>query len=230
MKSSNIFQIATVAFLLITTNVHAQNSVGLRGGFSMFTVKNFPVESNGQIVTDGVGFGNYNAISFEIGLGTHFAIQPEFNFIQKAGKINFEETDGLSLKVKMDYIETPILAKLRLGTGRFRGYLMAGPSVGYALNGKTTLTSDEIRVEDKIKFDDSYVGDGRKDNRFDLGIVGGGGVQYQLGPGSIVLDARVALDLNDYNKYENGRPGGTDATRWEGLMVSLGYQYEFGGK
>lgn len=229
MQTIKIFLIAMTLFLAQLTGGFAQSSVGLRGGFSISTVKNFPIEGVEGTPEDELVFGNYNAIYLEIGLSERFAIQPEVNYVQKGGKVSPSGSDAFFLKVKMDYLEAPILAKLRLGDGPFRGYLIAGPSFGYALNGKVTFKADGAILKDKIDFDNSYGLDGRKDNRFDISAIGGGGIQYQIGRGSIVLDARVALDLNDYNRFEGAKPYGHDATRWQGLAVSLGYQYSFGG-
>lgn len=230
MKTICKFLVAATAVFFLTNGAMAQNSVGIRGGFSMFTVKNFPVAQEGLRLEDGVVFGNFNAISFEIGLSPMFAIQPEVNYIQKGGKLKSSGESDFSLRVKMDYLETPLLAKLRLGKGPFKGYVIAGPSVGYALNGETKLTIDDFRTKDKIEFDDTFGSDGRKDNRWDFSAIAGGGVQYKIGPGSIVLDARLAYDFNDYNKFEGSAPDSHKKTRWEGLSASLGYQFEFGGK
>lgn len=230
MKTICKFLVAAAAVFFLTNGAIAQSSVGVRGGFSMYTVKNFPVAQEGLDLEEGVVFGNFNAISFEIGLSPMFAIQPEVNYIQKGGKLTSSSENEFSLRVKMDYLETPLLAKLRMGKGPLRGYVIAGPSVGYALNGETRISIDDFSAKDKIKFDDSYGADGRKDNRWDFSAVAGGGVQYKIGPGSIVLDARATYDFNDYNKFEGSAPSGHKKTRWEGLSASLGYQFEFGGK
>lgn len=230
MKTICKFLVAAAAVFFLANNAIAQHAVGMRGGFSMFTVKNFPLEQEGLSLEDGVVFGNINTAFIEIGLSPGFAIQPEVNYIQKGGKLNSIDENDFSLRVKMDYLETPLLAKFRLGSRAFKGYLIAGPSVGYALRGENKITIEGFSVKDKIKFDDSYGTDGRKDNRWDFSAIAGGGVQYKIGPGSIVLDARVAYDFNDYNKFEGSAPDGHKKTRWEGLSASLGYQFEFGGK
>lgn len=230
MSTSRIFLIAISLFLLKATGAWTQHSIGLRGGFNLSSVNNFPLEGVEGASTEGVIFGNYNAISFEIGLSERFALQPETTYLQKGGKIGLADNGDFSFTVKLNYLEIPLLAKWRLGSGPFKGYLIAGPSFGYALTGETSLKADLLRIKDDVDFDGSFGPDGRKDNRFDFGFVGGGGIQYKAGPGSIVLDARAALDMNDFTLFNDGTPDGHKATRWESVSVSLGYQYEFGGR
>jgi len=231
MKTNLILLIAFVALCLSTQNAFAQSSIGIRGGTAIFTVKNYPFEQEGIKLNEEVFFGNYNAVSFEIGLSEKFALQPEVNYIQKGGRLDSTKDDELEFKVEMNYLETPLLAKFRFGTSALKGYVIVGPSVGYAIGGQTQIETgddeNEIEIEEDITFDDEYGIDGRKDNRFDFSAVAGGGVQYRLGPGSIVLDARVHYDFNDFNKFESTEADWSDKVRWEGVSVSLGYQFEF---
>ena len=68
MGTTRIFLIAISLFLLKATGAFAQHSIGLRGGFNLSSVKNFPLDGVEGHLTEGVTFGNYNALSFEIGL------------------------------------------------------------------------------------------------------------------------------------------------------------------
>lgn len=229
MKTICNFLIAAAAVFFLNINADAQSALGMRGGFSMYTLKNMPVEGQ-ENVEPKVVFGNYSNVYYEIGLSKFFALQPEVNYIQKGGKVTAEGENDFSLRVRLDYLEVPVLAKFRLGSGGFRGYLTAGPSVGYALNGRSKIELGNFSEEEKIKFDDDFGLDGRKDNRFDISAVAGGGIQQKFGPGSFVLDARLAYDFNDYSKFDGDAPAGHKKARWEGLAVSFGYQVNLGGK
>lgn len=221
---------AAAVLLMNNGGVFAQNSIGLRGGYSISTLKNYPLVLENIEVEDGLTYGNFNAISFEIGITRLFAIQPEINYLQKGGVIRSILDNHFKFSLKVNYLEAPLLAKFRLGSGPLKGYLITGPSVGYAIDGELSVAVGNLNEEDKIKFDDSFGADGRKDNRLDISGVVGGGVQYKLGPGSIVLDARATYDFNDFNKFHADAPIDHKKTRWEGLSLSLGYQFEFGGK
>ncbi|HOY20901.1 MAG TPA: porin family protein [Haliscomenobacter sp.] len=221
---------AAAAVLLMSNGVLAQNSIGLRGGYSISTLKNYPLASENLELEDGLSYGNFNAILFEIGISPLFAIQPEINYLEKGGILKSKGSDDFKFSLKLNYLEAPLLAKFRLGAGPLKGYVITGPSVGFAMDGKSKLTAGEINTEEKFRFDSSFDTDGRKDNRLDLSGVVGGGVQYKLGPGSILLDARATYDFNDFNNFSGNAPVDHKKTRWEGLSLSLGYQFEFGGK
>jgi Outer membrane protein beta-barrel domain len=227
-KVSKLAILAAVLFFGINTDTSAQIALGVRGGFSFSTLTNFPLEGGSTAPDANIAIGNYNAISLEIGIAPWFAIQPEVTYLQKGGKITLPGSERANLKVNMNYLEAPLMAKFRFGRGPLKGYAMVGPSVGYALNGSTTLKAAGETIKESIKFDESYNGDNQRDNRLDYSAMAGAGMQYKLGIGSIVLDARVALDLNDYNMRKgDGLDLGLSKTHWEGFALSLGYQFEF---
>lgn len=221
---------AAAAVLLLNNGVFAQNSIGLRGGYSISTLKNYPLELGNLEVEEGLTYGNFNAILFEIGITPLLAIQPEINYLEKGGVIRSKGNNDFKFSLKVNYLEAPVLAKFRLGSGPLKGYVITGPSVGYAIDGKSKVITGEVSEAERIRFDNSFGADGRKDNRFDISGVVGGGVQYKLGPGSIVLDARATYDFNDFNNFHGEAPIDHKKTRWEGLSLSMGYQFEFGGK
>lgn len=221
---------AAAAMLFLNNGVFAQSSIGLRGGYSISALKDYPLELGNMEVEEGLTYGNFNAILFEIGISPLFAIQPEINYLAKGGVIRSKDSDDFKFTLKINYLEAPLLAKFRLGSGLLKGYIIAGPSVGYALDGKSELTAGELNETGKVKFDESFGTDSRKDNRLDVSGVVGGGVQCKIGPGSIVLDARATYDFNDFNKFQDDTPDDHKKTRWEGLSLSLGYQFEFGGQ
>ncbi|HOZ62361.1 MAG TPA: porin family protein [Smithellaceae bacterium] len=216
--------------LFLNNSVFAQNSIGLRGGYSISTLKNYPLEQGNMEVEEGLTYGNFNAILFEFGITPLFAIQPEINYLEKGGIIRSKGSSDFKFTLRMNYLEAPVLAKFRLGSGPLKGYVIAGPSVGYAIDGKSKVTTGEIKEAERVRFDNTFGADGRKDNRIDLSGVVGGGVQYKLGPGSILLDTRATYDFNDFNNFYSKAPIDHKKTRWEGLSLSLGYQFEFGGK
>lgn len=221
--------VAAVLFLA-TTSISAQSSVGLRGGVTFGNFPNLPLDvpGGGEIDASGM-WGNYGAVSFEIGVTRWFALQPEVTHLQKAGKIRLANSGNASLNVKMDYLEMPLLAKFRFGSGRLSTYAAFGPSVGYALNGRTQFGTNDGNFTEKVRFDNNYEDDGQRDNRFDIGGVLAFGLQCKVGIGSIVLDARAALDVNDYAKPSGNRAAyGLDTNHWEGIAMSIGYQIPLG--
>jgi hypothetical protein len=124
---------------------------------------------------------------FALDLGDVFVIQPEVLYTQKGVKWHtiswfFEsshETYGL------DYIEMPLLFKLVLPIkGGVKPNLFLGPYFAINVNAKyrivTDLTSEELDYGEYIK-------------DADYGFVLGGGVDFLLKKGKIVLDGRYTL-------------------------------------
>lgn len=66
-------------------------------------------------------------------------------------------------------------------------------------------------------------------NRLELGLYFGGGLQKELGVGSIVLDARFGLGLTDLNNEEN-KPDDYEPIKFNNYTVSIGYMIPLGGK
>jgi hypothetical protein len=222
--------IVMAVFLLVSNLLFAQSSIGLRGGMTFGNFPNLPIDAPAGTETIASGaWGNYGAVSFEIGVASWFAFQAEVTHLQKAGQMGLLGSGNVNLQVEMDYLEAPILAKFRFGSARFRGYAAFGGSIGYALNGKTRFSAQGVELEEKIRFDNSYEGDNTRDNRIDLGAVLALGIEYKIGIGSIVIDTRAALDLNDYTKPMGGRSAfGTKTNHWEGIALSVGYQIPIG--
>lgn len=133
----------------------------------------------------------------------------------------------------LDYIEVPVMARLVFGA-RVRFFVNAGPYAGVLVRARA-LTSglspfylDEEGTQpiyippatDPPVFDlgaDTDVLDSLK--RTNIGLAGGGGVIFPLGPGELVLEARFQLGLTTIQKNVE-----TDGKSQTGaLIVSLGY-------
>lgn len=84
-------------------------------------------------LSEGVLFGNYNALSFEIGLSERFAFQPEVIYLQKGGKIGWADNDGRgngSDERKGHFPHSLILS--------FPHSLKNSPMAGQAMSGRST--------------------------------------------------------------------------------------------
>lgn len=121
-----------------------------------------------------------------------FMIQPEILYIQKGAAF---ATDGTSARLGdtyINYAELPVLAKINFGGEAFRAYVNAGPSVAYALNGRTTRSGgDPVDVSFGNGVDVTF------NNRIDFGLQFGGGIGFKVGPGDILLDLRYGLGMTN---------------------------------
>ncbi len=155
---------AFAAMLVFPQTAAADVRFGVKGGANIANV-------NGDF-TDGLSdwkstVGFCGGIFLELNFGRVLTIQPEVLYTMKGA-------DAGTGKLKFDYIEIPILLKLRIPTGSLHPFVFAGPAFGFNL--KAVL--DGVEVNDMPAADYSAV-------------LGGG---LQLG-GSIHIDVRYTMGL-----------------------------------
>ncbi len=165
-------------FILIAVNKgNAQSTIGIRAGVmsSKQEVENGDITDNYQ---SKLGADIAFVANFPIGI---VSISPEFHWLQKGGKI--EDLSGTVGEVSktFNYLEIPILVKLNFGNP-VGFFLLAGPSVGYLLNGSDKDMDGQTNDIDL----DFY-------KRAEFGAHVGGGIS--LGP--IKIDARYIFGLTD---------------------------------
>lgn len=207
MKTLKLFTI-TFCLLVASFSVSAQTSVGVRGGISLSIINLDNAYFDEISNLPGIDI----SVPLEIKLSPLFALQPEFNYIQKGVKFKYAEmeNDGVDkyeyeeeASASLNYLALPVFGKLFLDAGSVKFFLAAGPYAAYALNGNAKYT-ETLKVNGKIE--DSYSenaninfndDDGVK--RFDFGLGFGTGASLGLGNGKIFLDARYSLGLASIN-------------------------------
>ncbi len=123
---------------MMASAANAQISVGFKGSANASTVTKFALIEN-ITPTFRLALAAGGGVFLDIPVYKNLSFQPEVNFIQKGFKINegidvaskYAGVDiplNASLKMRMQYIQVPLLAKLKTNRGV---YLSAGPSVGY---------------------------------------------------------------------------------------------------
>lgn len=177
--NANCIKTNLLLFLLVMGSqlLVAQATVGVRAG----------VVSSKQEVQEGditeeyaskLGADIAFVADFPIGI---LSISPEFHWLQKGGKL--EDLNGTVGEVSrtFNYLEIPLLVKLNFGD-KIGFFLLAGPSVGYMLNG-TDKDMDGSTTDIDLDF---Y-------KRAEFGAHVGGGIA--LGP--IKIDVRYIFGLTD---------------------------------
>jgi hypothetical protein len=155
---------AFAALLALPQPAKADVRFGLKGGASVANVNGDFVDALGDWKST-VGF--CGGIFLEFNFGRVLTLQPEVLYTMKGA----DTGEG---KLKFDYIEIPVLLKLRLPTGDVHPFVFAGPAFGFTL--KSAL--EGVELEDFPKSDYSAV-------------IGGG---LQLGS-SFHIDVRYTLGL-----------------------------------
>jgi len=225
MKKQTFFQLA---FVLLTLGYYqisyAQISVGVRGGVSLNNLKVEPLEEGEPEPQSVIGF--QVAIPVEIAIGDMFAVQPEIMYGSHGAKQEdnstateggFVSTVDYKAEYKINTLEIPLLAKLKLGSEKLKFHVLAGPSFGFGLSGlskvksnlKITDSNGNIFLENSSddSFDAKFVAEGYDANDVDndefavtktkINLHMGAGIGFDLGGPTIFLDARYILGLSD---------------------------------
>ncbi len=217
-----------LSFLFLAGIAQAQISIGVRAGANLANVS-LSDTSDLDIGDPKTSIGAILGAVLELGITEKLAIQVEPSFIQKGWRIK-EELDLLGQSFKIDgkytfnYIDVPILAKLRFNGANTGLYAFAGPTFGYMSSGKYKVTTEvagqKETEEEKLNFDEE-----EGINRFDVGAALGAGFQLNLGGGRLFFDARYNLGLS--NIADEDEIEEDFSIRNKGIGLSVGYLYSF---
>ncbi len=217
-------------FLLISRSVTvAQVQVGFRGGVN-FGLVSTPSVMNGMSSVLKPSPGPTGALFLDIPLSDRFSFRPEVAYVQKGFMVHQGldlNLGGVSVPIgaKVAYqsqdIEIPLLLKLNLTDGAVQPYLIAGPAVSYAADGRNRTRATGIFSTQPIDIDLNY---GSALNRWDVSGVVGAGLAMEAGRGKLFGEVRYeqgftrqvqvpVLNLNIRNR---------------GVAVSLGYSFPIG--
>lgn len=221
----------SLLFALVATSVFSQIAVGVKTGINWSNI-NTSATSGGTIPNvDFLASVNLGVFA-EIGLSENFAIQPELVYTKKGFQIK-EGFDfdlfklpvfaGVKVQTKINYLEMPLLAKYKFGTGAIKAYVTAGPTLGYALNGKLQTKANFII---DIPLSNTNI-DMSNDNfnRFEVGATVGAGVDFPMGSGSFFVDARYTHGLTKVDNISFAEL----ALKNKVFGLSVGYKVPFGG-
>ncbi len=205
--------IAVVAILGVAT-VQAQDEVsfGVKGGVNFAKLQGDDVED-----ADGRTGFHLGAI-VEIPVSEKFSVQPEVMYSQQGLQSEFEDENTTSeSKLKLDYINVPVLAKFYVAEGFS---IEAGPQFGFLAKAEqefqSTTTSGGVTVESEGTEDieDSIAG-------FDMGAAFGAG--YELNSG-LFFQARYIIGLSNVDDSDEGGLFEDDLTN-SNLQLSVGFKF-----
>lgn len=209
-------------------------SIGPRVGTSLTTLRAFGGDRayQRQVFNEIYNYtsgAKYGAV-IKYSIAGKFSIQPEIIYSQRGYEsrttlIKDDPTHDIGTKLRMNYLEVPLLAKISFGGEKVQGFMTAGPSLGYWMNGKsiTTYRGQDEKQDYKFRTDYDY---GLKENRIDFGANMGLGIPYLLNSGALNLDVRYGFGLSDIAKYEDDRPEGNPKVGHRSFGVSLAYLFQ----
>lgn len=224
MKS--VQQIAFSLFITLGAYANAQTqvAVGVKAGGNFNTAQ--VTDLLDQVTPDfRFASGATAGIVTEISFGDHFALQPEVNWVQKG--FAWQESIGVPIgnvdipigakaTFKTNYIETPLLAKVKFGTERVQGYAVLGPTFGYALDAKI-ITRPQLFFElDPIRTKVNLSNLGYE--RFEVSGTGGLGIQVNLSGVKLFADARYTHGFTQLYNF----PVVNEQIKSRGIALSAG--------
>lgn len=168
-------------------------SVGFNAGANYNTVSFQPtIKQNGLLgITGGLTARYISEKYFAMICG----VQVELNYSQRGWDEKFEElNDDRKYTRTLNYMEIPFLAHLAFGKDRGAQFFVnLGPQIGFMIGDKETRegTWTETQLE-SVQY-------GKKiENKFDYGIVGGGGLEIRTKAGNFLLEGRYYFGLADF--------------------------------
>lgn len=160
-------------------------------------------------------------------------LQTEFAYDEKgyAYQITSEQTGSYEYsKSSLDYGQMPVSFKLQMGRGKLKGHISVGGYLGLMLN-QSIYRESQSEIEN-----DKYNESGML--KLDGGVLLGGGVEYQLGPGALFADLRctqglispwITSGIGNDKEFPQGQDRNSPNRVWNCTpSLSIGYVFRFG--
>jgi len=212
-------------------------AIGARGGLALSNYWGDDADSpddtlGGYVNVDRkprVGFSGGAFFAFE--LAEYLSIEPEVLFSTKGRHVEGSYSITVPLlgvisgnaevTEKLNYLDLPVSFKIIAPLdGGIQPYFYAGPLFSF-------LISAEIEQNiDASSYSQDTVVDIEDDlDHFDMGMVMGGGVRFEAGPGDFILDFRFAPGFFTIDEEDNNGDQ-SDINNWM-IVFSAGYAFRF---
>jgi Outer membrane protein beta-barrel domain len=208
MKKHFLTILAVVAMML---SAEAQITIIPKLGADISNVAFTGVGLNGTLMA-GPKVGLLLGTAVEVGVTDVLAVQPEILFIQKGYKRTNAGTTTIS---NVNYLEIPVLAKVKVKIQNITFFTIAGPVVSLAISGKEK--KGEETTEIKIGSENSNT------KKIDFSLQFGAGVMYK----NFVFDLRYGVSLTNSVVVTTG---GDYSTKNRVISFTVGYSLPLGFK
>lgn len=181
--------------LVVVGSAHAQTeiTVGPKVGWNITNISNVSDSKNKMSINVG-GFAEFK-------FNDYFALQPELIYSRQGYRL---KDGGVKTKVRVNYLNIPILAKLYVLDGLS---VDLGPQLGFALNAKTKAKHDGTTVKHKLT----------NFNTCDVSFAVGLSYEYEL----FMVSARYNIGLT--NVFDKDDVGGNNKNHV--FQLSVGYRF-----
>jgi Outer membrane protein beta-barrel domain len=138
-------------------------------------------------------------------LSSWIDVQAEGLYTERGSKVTL---GGLTTTEEIDYLDVPVLARVKTGVGKWKLYAAGGPSTAFKLRARTRTSFSGATQEIDL---------GSQVETIDFGVSMGGGVER----GRLVIDARYTLGISDIDKDKADATKTTNRT----VVVTVGYRF-----
>jgi hypothetical protein len=176
-------QFAT-AQIIVTTPYEL--SLGASGGATFSSVTFNPKVAQGTL--QGLTFG----LTGRLTTGENVGLQLEFNYLQEGWDEEYEETPEYHYRRRLNYFQMPFLTRVQFGGNSAKGFICAGPHIGYLLN-ETTDSNLGDATPGKINEQHNMP----VTNRFEWGLGGGIGLEMRTAIGYFLIEGRYFYSFGD---------------------------------
>lgn len=173
-----LFFVLTI--LLTTITASAQWRLGVTGGaaYNVFSMdKQYMVDY--QI--DG-RWGATVGISGQYDFNSWLGIRADLNWTQKNYRKHRMILDQMDYKYNNNYLQLPVMASFSVGGEKLRGFCNLGVYAGYWLNSYRNGFDYNNFGEYVLTFSEDVAFDSNRDQRLDIGLLGGIGLEYRITP------------------------------------------------
>lgn len=205
MNASIIKLVVAAAMVFTPALATAQWKIGIEGGIvhnTLLVSKCYDYDRNYSGATNWV-----IGVPVRYDFRDWFGLQAEVSYLAKDYSMYRSEIyEGNYYNYTNSFINIPIYARFSFGGTKVRGYVLAGGFLGawldsYVEGNQMSYFQTEGLSYSDYHFDEKVPFDSRRDNRFDAGLSGAIGVEYQFAKRfSVFAEGRYLYSLTDMQK------------------------------
>ncbi len=140
MKTLKLILLTLPAIIIaVAIPAGAQHHIGMAGGLNLATLDTELTPSEKLSTYTGIGLGGI----LDLRLANNVVLRFEPMYLQKGAKLESAELPDAKFKIKLSYVELPVLLKLAFGKGASRPYLLAGPAIGFISGAQIAVKTSE---------------------------------------------------------------------------------------
>lgn len=197
------------------------------GGEAGLNISDLSVDPDqGLDVESETGFTLGAVVGYDFAPEGLFGVQSGLYFSQKGATISAVGDDD-EADVDLDYLEFPFLGVVNIPVhgAQVAPRLYAGGILGFELSCDLAITDVQDAVTTSGECDaPGFDEDRLETNSVDFGLLFGGGIGFDTGPGRVTVDARFNLGLSDINDTPDPNPAEIENRTFQllgGYRISL---------